>query len=63
MAQIAPAPAPLSLKTQVWRFVVTGGLSAIVDFGLYQLLDLVAHLQIDAGQSAPASSPAPSPRT
>ena len=25
----------LSLKTQVWRFIVTGGLSAIVDYGLY----------------------------
>ncbi|MCB0939914.1 MAG: GtrA family protein [Mycobacterium sp.] len=30
--------APLSLKTQVVRFVVTGGLSAVVDFGLYVLL-------------------------
>ena len=27
----------LSLTTQVWRFIVTGGLSAIVDFGLYVL--------------------------
>ncbi|MCV7422545.1 GtrA family protein [Mycobacterium yunnanensis] len=27
----------LSLLTQAWRFVVTGGLSAIVDFGLYVL--------------------------
>ena len=34
MSEIAP-PTPLSLKTQVVRFVVTGGLSAIVDFGLY----------------------------
>src|ERR1700754_2469932 len=25
----------LSLTTQAWRFVVTGGLSAIVDYGLY----------------------------
>lgn len=25
----------LSLSTQVWRFLVTGGLSAIVDYGLY----------------------------
>ncbi len=25
----------LGLGTQVWRFIVTGGLSAIVDFGLY----------------------------
>ncbi len=36
MAESAPA-APLSLKTQVVRFIVTGGLSAIVDFGLYVL--------------------------
>ena len=28
----------LTLATQVWRFIVTGGLSAIVDFGLYVLL-------------------------
>jgi putative flippase GtrA len=25
----------LSLTTQMWRFVVTGGLSAVVDYGLY----------------------------
>ncbi|WP_242657334.1 GtrA family protein [Mycobacterium talmoniae] len=37
--------------TQVWRFVVTGGLSAIVDYGLYQLLDVVAHVQIDAAKA------------
>lgn len=28
----------LTLKTQAWRFLVTGGLAAIVDFGLYVLL-------------------------
>ncbi|MGE2691729.1 GtrA family protein [Mycolicibacterium pulveris] len=28
----------LTLGTQVWRFVVTGGFSAIVDFGLYVVL-------------------------
>ncbi len=28
----------LSLGTQVWRFIVTGGLSAVVDFGLYVAL-------------------------
>jgi putative flippase GtrA len=28
----------LSLMTQAWRFIITGGLSAIVDFGLYVLL-------------------------
>jgi len=35
MAEIAPPTARLSLKIRVWRFVVTGGLSAIVDCGLY----------------------------
>src|ERR1700751_6319561 len=28
----------LTLKTQAWRFIFTGGLSAIVDYGLYVLL-------------------------
>ena len=28
----------LTLRTQAWRFVVTGGFSAIVDYGLYVLL-------------------------
>lgn len=35
MSDVAP---PLSLSTQVWRFVLTGGLSAVVDFGLYLTL-------------------------
>jgi putative flippase GtrA len=35
MAEIAPQNPRLSLKTQVLRFLVTGGLSAVVDFGLY----------------------------
>lgn len=33
-----PDYVPLSLKTQATRFIITGGLSAIVDFGLYVLL-------------------------
>jgi putative flippase GtrA len=37
----------LSLTTQAWRFIVTGGLSAIVDFGLYVLfLRLGLHVNI-----------------
>jgi putative flippase GtrA len=31
-------PSTLPLKTQVLRFVITGGFSGIVDFGLYVLL-------------------------
>ncbi len=51
MAEIAPPRAHPSLTTQVWRFVVTGGLSAIVDYGLYTFLDLVGHVQIDAAKA------------
>ncbi|MFC7674801.1 GtrA family protein [Mycolicibacterium sp. GCM10028919] len=37
----------LSLTTQIWRFLVTGGLSAIVDFGLYVLfLKLGLHVNV-----------------
>lgn len=47
MAEIAPPTAHLSLKTQLWRFIVTGGLSAIVDFGLYVgFLALGLHVNI-----------------
>src|SRR5689334_14632688 len=37
----------LTLTTQLWRFIVTGGFSAIVDFGLYVLLYRVAGMQPD----------------
>ena len=40
----------LTLKTQVWRFIVTGGLSAIVDFGLYVAL-LAAGLHVNVAKT------------
>jgi putative flippase GtrA len=40
----------LTLKNQVWRFIVTGGLSAIVDFGLYVAL-LAAGLHVNVAKT------------
>jgi putative flippase GtrA len=40
----------LSLGTQVWRFILTGGLAAIVDFGLYVLL-LATGLNVNIAKS------------
>lgn len=40
----------LSLTTQIWRFVVTGGLSAVVDFGLYVAL-LAAGLHVNIAKT------------
>ncbi|GAY15940.1 GtrA family protein [Mycobacterium sp. shizuoka-1] len=49
MSELAPST-PLSLKTQVFRFIVTGGLSAIVDFGLYVLF-LKLGLQVNVAKT------------
>ncbi len=47
MAETVPPGPPLTLKTQVLRFVITGGFSAIVDFGLYiALLAVGLHVNL-----------------
>lgn len=40
----------LTLRTQVWRFIVTGGLAAVVDFGLYVAL-LAAGLHVNVAKT------------
>ena len=47
----ARLPAALSLTTQAWRFLVTGGLSGIVDFGLYLVLYQVLGMQVDLSKA------------
>ncbi|MGI9125288.1 MAG: GtrA family protein, partial [Mycobacterium sp.] len=50
MADIAH-PTPMSLKTQMLRFVLTGGFSAVIDFGLYYLLYKVVGMQVDLAKA------------
>jgi putative flippase GtrA len=45
-----PIAPTLPLKTQVFRFIVTGGLAAIVDFGLY-LTGLAVGLNVNVAKS------------
>jgi putative flippase GtrA len=51
MSAAAPSRPPLSLTTQVWRFVVTGGMAGIVDFGLYVALYKLVDLQVDLSKA------------
>ncbi len=41
----------LSLKTQAFRFIITGGLSAIVDYGLYSILNDGFGVQLDLAKA------------
>lgn len=50
MAETAETLKRLALKTQVLRFLITGGFSAIVDFGLYVLL-LLAGLHVNVAKT------------
>lgn len=45
------APPRLNLATQIWRFVVTGGLAGIVDFSLYLVLYQVVGIQVDVSKA------------
>ena len=46
-----PAPTHLHLSTQMWRFLITGVLSAAVDFGLYLTLFLAVGSPVDTAKA------------
>ncbi len=50
MTEMIPPAAPLSLRTQGLRFLITGGLSAVVDFGLYVAF-LAAGLHVNVAKT------------
>ena len=45
-----PLSPRLSLTTQIWRFIVTGGFAAVVDFGLYVAF-LAAGLHVNVAKT------------
>jgi putative flippase GtrA len=51
VAEIAPPTPQMGLKTQAWRFIVTGGLSAVVDFSLYLLMHEEFGIQLDLAKA------------
>lgn len=51
MTETDPTSTHRQLSTQVWRFLVTGVLSAVVDFGLYLLLYLGAGVKVDLAKA------------
>ncbi len=51
MAETARANTHRHLTTQVWRFLVTGALSAVVDFGLYLMLYKAVGMQVDLAKA------------
>ncbi|MDD7812427.1 GtrA family protein [Mycobacterium sp. CSUR Q5927] len=51
MAETASTNTHLPLSTQVWRFLVTGAMSAVVDFGLYLLLYLGFGVKVDLAKA------------